>query len=565
MNNNVLDSIINIDTAIQEADTCVVEALINLIDKNEMIQEWSDNEDFSELFMESMMWFTEAASKDKDEITKWMAKKGYWYDGDNPKKKKECNRMYQFLKQHNFRPSDETYLSDIDDGNGGKRRIKLRIDYTSNDVKDSTKKIAKDHYTIRQQGKLVSPSERIWQTEVNSGRNGSALMDPDNPVITIGSKKMKGKQAKSQTTLKHEEGHVASAIKSNGRGYTDADDPKLREEMNAYKAEHGESSLNSHDDSIEEIKADEYAAKHAKFRTKKAGSSRKMNEHDIDMSRSKYEKTCFAEFLSMIKQDLKILKNKKRFLSKLNSMNDVSNRKQMKNILFTFDIDGIGVGEDSSKIKEITKGFIPHVLNGEDIIKYNTKFIEGYERSIQEAWADYKEWKSKLKELEAEKDKYFSGKSGLYTPAFYEKRHTQYTEMMDLYLKTIKKAKKDIEESRKEIEDFKRLSNDPDMIKRLNLIDHKYTKKDMTDDDKETINKLWKEIKDTGYIDEWIKKIDEEIKRNEESVEEFKEIIKIAGDYGMQEDLSSSFRNKKMKEAIKEYFEELTNDYYFAE
>ena len=72
MNNNVLDSIINIDTTIQEADSCVLESLTNLIEKNEQIQEWSDNEDFSELFIESMMWFTEAASKDKDEITKWM-------------------------------------------------------------------------------------------------------------------------------------------------------------------------------------------------------------------------------------------------------------------------------------------------------------------------------------------------------------------------------------------------------------------------------------------------------------------------------------------------------------
>ena len=49
--NNVLDSIMNIDATIHDVDSCVVESLTNLIEKNEMIQEWSDG-DLSGLFME---------------------------------------------------------------------------------------------------------------------------------------------------------------------------------------------------------------------------------------------------------------------------------------------------------------------------------------------------------------------------------------------------------------------------------------------------------------------------------------------------------------------------------
>ena len=312
MNNDVLNSIINIDTVVQEADVNVLDALMNVIDKNDMIQEWSDSEDFSELFMESMMWFTEAVSKDKDEITKWMAKKGYWYNGDNPKKKKECNRMYQFLKQHDFRPSDETYKSDITDGNGGKKRVKLNIDPNRITKEDSEflnavrnkddKELTREEQTRRNE----LEDRKSLDAQVRAGKN--AFYSRKDDSITMGSKELKGKQRMSQFTLKHEEGHAESDSRGSANEHLPEDHP-----ANQALAEHKAAGkyVNSHDDSTEELMADLYAAIHGSIRTKNWGknkTARSISAADIQKN--------FNSSIHKSKKDIeKIISNTEKVLS----------------------------------------------------------------------------------------------------------------------------------------------------------------------------------------------------------------------------------------------------------
>ena len=315
MNNDVLDSIINVDTVVQEADVNVLDALMNVIDKNDMIQEWSDSEDFSELFMESMVWFTEAASKDKDEITKWMAKKGYWYNGDNPKKKKECNRMYQFLKQHDFRPSDETYKSDITDGNGGKKRIKLNIDPNSITKEDSEflnavrNKDDKELTSEERMRRLLLEDTKSTDAKVRAGKN--AFYTHKDESINMGSKTLKGKQQKSQLTLKHEEGHA----ESHSRGFANKHLPEDHPASQAL-AEHKAAGkyVNSHDDSTEELMADLYAAIHGSIRTKNWGknkTARNISAADIQKHFNLFTHKSKKDIEEMISTTEKILSDDK--------------------------------------------------------------------------------------------------------------------------------------------------------------------------------------------------------------------------------------------------------------
>lgn len=295
--NNVLDSIMNIDTVVQEADTCVVESLTNLIEKNEMIQEWSDG-DLSGLFVESMMWFTEAASKDKDEITKWMASKGYWYEGDNSNKKKKCNRMYQFLKQHDFRPSDGTYLTDFTVGKSKeKKRIKLNIDDMALTEKEKTR--YKELLKQIRNGERLSADEAEEYDKlhdkiecINILKDGSnAYYDPMENSVNLGSKTIKSKQYHSQSTLKHEEGHAESQNNGTEGQFIATKFPKnmtLPDDHPANKAleEHKKAGkyVNKHDNSTEELMADAYAAQHSKIRTKHKGSKKAKGERNITKS-----------------------------------------------------------------------------------------------------------------------------------------------------------------------------------------------------------------------------------------------------------------------------------------
>lgn len=559
----------NINRVSMESQMNVCDSIINLIDKYEAINEYDEESPVGEIVMESMSVFMEYVSKDKDEITKWMAKNGHFYEGDNPNKKKRTLRMYNFLKQHKFDPKDSTYESDIETKDGKKKRIKLIIDYGSEDLKDSM-----DMFNVnktRDTRKLVSPFEHSWQKEVNSGVNASSRMNPDNLQITMGSKEMKGKQSNAQFTLKHEEGHAASALKNGKKGYKDEDVPEIREKLDAYKKEHGVKALNSHDDSVEEIKADEYGAKHARVRTKNAGSVRKFKDHDIDRIFLK-ETKMLGRVIDDYRDSLKSFKNRKKALVKLNKITDITDTKHMKNILFMFNIDNGGRGEDDSKIKEITDNYIPKLLNGYFVIEDVEYLISLNEKGLKRDEQDLSEYEKALEE-KLKKDprkttdprllKLYKSHPDMLERdiEYFEKRLGTSKELIDLTKRSITRRTQEIAKDKKDIEDYKRLSNDPEMKKRLNMIDHMYKKKEMTEDDKEAINALWKEIKGTGYIEKWIKELDVSIKKCEEDLKDFSAIVHTeAGSRKYSPDTSSTFRNMMAKEAIREYFEDLFGD-----
>lgn len=565
----MLEYIADIDRAVMESQMNVCDSIINLIDKYEAINEYDEESPVGEIVMESMSVFMEYVSKDKDEITKWMAKNGHFYEGKNPNKKKGTLRMYNFLKQHKFDPKDSTYESDIETKDGKKKRIKLKIDYGSDDLRDSMGMFNTNK--TRDTRKVVSPFEHGWQKEVNSGVNASSQMNPDNLQITMGSKEMKGKQSNAQFTLKHEEGHAASALKNGKKGYKDEDAPEIREKLDAYKKEHGAKALNSHDDSVEEIKADEYGAKHARVRTKKAGSVRKFKDHDIDRVFLKETKT-LGRVIDSCRESLKSFKNRKKALVKLNKITDITNTKHMKNILFMFNIDHGGRGEDDSKIKEITGNYIPKLLNGYFVIEDTEYLISLCEKTLKEAKQELPEYEKALEEkLKNDPRKttdprllklYKSYPDRLEKDVErFEKRLATSKELIRVTKDAITRHTQDIAKYKKEIEDYKRLSNDPEMKQRLNMIDHMYKKKEMTEDDKEAINALWKEIKGTGYIEKWIKELDASIKKCEGDLKDLSAIVHTeTGSRKYSPDTSSAFRNMMAKEVIREYFEDLFGD-----
>ena len=567
------DLIYNIERVVQESQLNVCDAIIDLIDKYEAINEYDEESTVGEIVMESMSLFMEYVSKDKDEITKWMAKNGHFYEGKNPNKKKRTLRMYNFLKQHKFDPKDSTYESDIETKDGKKKRIKLKIDYGSDDLRDSM-----DMFNVnktRDTRKVVSPFEHGWQKEVNSGVNASSRMNPDHLQITMGSKEMKGKQSNAQFTLKHEEGHAASALKNGKKGYRDEDAPEIREKLDAYKDEHGKDALDSHDDSVEEIKADEYGAKHARVRTKKAGSVRKFKDYDIDRIFLKETKT-LGYLEDSTRASLKSVKNRKKALEKLNKITDITDVKRMKNILFMFDIDHDGRGEDDSKIKEITGNYIPKLLNGYFVIEDTEYCISLAEKSLKRAERELPVYEKELEEFYKKDPRkttdprelklYKSDPDRLEREIKrFEKRLATKKDLVSLTKDTITRNTQSIAEDKKEIEDYKRLSNDPEMKKRLSMIDHMYKKKEMTEDDKKAINALWKEIKGTGYIEKWIKELDASIKKYEEELKEFADIVHntATGSRIYKPDTSSAFRNIMAKEVIREYFEDYTSDFIY--
>lgn len=253
----------NIEVVTTESSLSVCDKIIDMINKSDLIYEYSENNDF---IMESMMIFMESKNRQRDktprnDISKWMKEKGYWYEGDNPKKKKECMRMYHFLQQHKFDPYSHTYESDIDDGKGGKKRLLLDIDNP-----DSSNKIL---------NKMVRRGENAYYQSTNG-------------AIYMGSKELKRKQYEPQLTLKHEEGHAYSNLegsKETGwfndfKNYNLPEDDKANQHLKEAK-ENGK-TINKHDDSTEELYADLYGAKNAKFRTKKPGKTRKANINDIE-------------------------------------------------------------------------------------------------------------------------------------------------------------------------------------------------------------------------------------------------------------------------------------------
>lgn len=272
-----------------ESAISVCKSIIEMIDKHETVQEYANNEDLPDIIMESMLWFMESKNRERDktprnEIAQWMEKKGYWYQGDNTKKKKECNRMYHFLQQHKFDPKTETYEPDIDDGKGSKKRIKLIID-------PKISKEDKDFYLRYKDAMMNNTAEwkrlphetrskvlRIYNTISffnNIEQGGNAAYTNVDQSIKIGAKELKGKQIYSQFTIKHEEGHADSHHHKGGSGFFNEELPNdhpaniaLKQHKNAGKY------VSEHDDSTEELMADLYAALHGQKRTKNWGKAR---------------------------------------------------------------------------------------------------------------------------------------------------------------------------------------------------------------------------------------------------------------------------------------------------
>ena len=273
-----------------ESSMAVYDAMLDIIDKRETINDNDPSNEFNNIITESFQIFVEYVSKDKDEITKWMDKKGYFYTGDNPNKKKRTLRMYNFLKQHKFDPKDSTYESDIKTKDGKKKRLKLRVDaegYASDEeykrYRDLSEKINSKTASEAEKEEWAKLKDTIEAMgEVQAGQN--AFHSSKDDSISMSHKTMKAKQYHSQTTLKHEEGHADSLHRGNGsRVNADLDENHpaniaLREHKSVGKY------VNTHDDSTEELMADAYSAAHSQIRTKNAGKKNSRKTRPITSS-----------------------------------------------------------------------------------------------------------------------------------------------------------------------------------------------------------------------------------------------------------------------------------------
>ena len=323
----MLEYIADIDRVVMESQMNVCDSIINLIDKYEAINEYDEESSVGEIVMESMSIFMEYVSKDKDEITKWMDKKGYFYTGKNSNKKKQCLRMYNFLKQHDFRPSDETYRSDIKE-NGTNKRIKLIIDPSDYEgLTDDDKKLLDIKHGSPEYEKLSDIEKYRYLTflsnkglhrSIRKGKNASASYHTN--TIKIGSKELKGKQYRSQQTLKHEEGHIESKGRNGKLPEQHPANIALKEHKDAGKG------VNAHDNSTEELMADLYGAMHGRIRTKHWGknkTTRALTKNDIERSFNKLHEGLDDKIKNMLEDmystDTKneILKNIKNNITEL--------------------------------------------------------------------------------------------------------------------------------------------------------------------------------------------------------------------------------------------------------
>ena len=317
---NIIESITNVNNVSQEATVAVLESMMNIIDKREMISE-CENETLDEMFTESMMYFVEYASKDKDEITKWMAKKGFWYDGNNPNKKKKCMRMYHFLKQHDFNPSDETYQTNAIDKNGNKKRIPMKFDRDAvqatltEDEKKLLQEMIDKKAIIRNSsnGEMMPDMTKLY----DFGEDGSMLdsmlkyarvlakvyvgnmlqegsnsfYDPENDEVALSSKLIKGKQSMSQFLSAHEEGHGNDfgGKKHGTTAENRAEIAKGKREAREYKykTENKGLHMNEHDKQSYEGYADKYGVLNAQIRNKNAGKKHAKKTRNINRNELK--------------------------------------------------------------------------------------------------------------------------------------------------------------------------------------------------------------------------------------------------------------------------------------
>lgn len=377
--------IADINRVSMESQMNVCDSIINLIDKYEAINEYDEESPVGEIVMESMSVFMEYVSKDKDEITKWMAKNGHFYEGDNPNKKKRTLRMYNFLKQHKFDPKDSTYESDIETKDGKKKRMKLRVDAEGYVTDEEYKRYQALSEKI--DNKTASEDEKTeWfdlknaidgVSSIHAGENAFHSLKDDS--ISMSHKTMKAKQDHSQTTLKHEEGHADSLHRGNGsraNNYLDKDHPAnvaLREHKAAGKY------VNGHDDSTEELMADAYSAAHSQIRTKNAGKKNARKTRPITSSEVQRALNSITDLFDNYKDACermvkRVKKDEEKFIKAKKELNNISaegiKSDNIKNMYKT-------ILDKCDQIGKETEAFSASSSFGS--ITINTAIVEGYD------------------------------------------------------------------------------------------------------------------------------------------------------------------------------------------
>ena len=509
---NIHESIDFVKSITMESSLSVMDTMINLIDKNNVITEYTENDDITDIIMESMMIFMESKNRDRDktprnEISKWMEKKGYWYTGDNPKKKKECMRMYHFLQQHKFDPKDETYESDIESDNGKRKRIKLAIDYDDSDP-DS------------------NPNKNIRNSELKD----NAWYSRATKSISIGSPMMKNKQQLSQFILKHEEGHA------NDHDKQQSEDKNIKNIKNAANQFLNDTKktgqfVNSHDTDSAELYADLYGAKHSKIRTKGAGE--KHGQTTRNFKRKDVEKA-FNKLSHMLNESTDYLSNCKRFYDNLiDNLEGLGHLEMNKYSNFrNFDI-----GSPSAMIK--FRGIFISNNESDEFIS----FID----DISELIDDIKMNKYKVSKAKDELIKLKTDEKDI------SAKQKEIDELIEIQSELIE----ELQSNRKSLIKFKDRTGfniSHSTVLNIERIITKYrgTKmKDIPEQDK----KIVQDFLDNTIMPKINKRLDE-IEFETKSAKKLKETI------GKGMEHSTKMRHDFVKKFIKEYFEALYDDYY---
>lgn len=515
---NIIESINNINESIQEADMAVLESMMHIIDKREMFVE-CNNDTLDEMFMESMEWFLESKNRERDrtprnDIAKWMDENGYWYDGDNPKKKKECNRMYHFLQQWKFDPKTETIETDIKLSNGSNKRIKFNID----------------------------KAEHKW--DQNDLDRGNAWYNSENDDISIGSKTLKGQQIGSQIIGKHEEGHADDiGVKRGTKGH--------RNDVNKVKGQHSKFISNKpymnngHDERSEEGYADAYAVMHAKKRTKNWGK----NKETRPFKRSEVE-----EHFKRMADRLGDVENT---VAKAIKETDKSILLLKESLFYGWDDKNIDVRDIGNIIKlqkEYNKqmdGFEKAIENIGDKLKdpdyFDRSFTAKYNK-MQELKNKIRSTDGEIKDIENIEKEYYELKATvklLSNSRLYdmdaEDSKNQFKKTIDNHIKLYSRKDKG----------YINYKGKNDYIIDRKLAEKIFNTKDITEEKALIMAKEYYE----PSIRRWISKLEDTLKELEE--------YKRTGKH--MKDLASQMRYEFAKQFVKEYFAELFDDMCIAE
>lgn len=402
----MLDKLINsIDESINESSYYVCESIMDMINKYEYANDHNINGTVSSIILETMLVFMESKNRERDatprnEISKWMEEKKYWYTGNNPKKIKERNRMYHFLQQHKFDPKDETYETSETDANGNPIRLKLHIDPIS-DLDENGYSVLDD------------------QEQADSIRRGNGSVYGGDDAVYTGSKILKGKQPLSQFVTKHEEGHDDDNRARRDESHK-KDKVELNNEFEDFKQKHIDAAgksleLNEHDNDINEVYADRYAINHAGIRTKNWGTNketRKLNNKDIqkifdNISRWSVKETytleAYVKKVDKIKTLMRKIRNNKinTYITHRVVITDLKQVKtEYKELMdFVFDIQATKINLDRVKEDATLKSVYTKKLNNLE------SMINEYDEVVKHISPKDMDYLKKIADLDASLEK----------------------------------------------------------------------------------------------------------------------------------------------------------------